>query len=173
MFGLDRDSAWRVLNVERSLVYLVDLTLCLHQGTNKIDHFQRSPSQLRGYVEYLHHLKKTYNSVLLFIQQERLHWITIAPSGDLPFENLSDFKILCNDWPYFVEDGIEHLVVWTKFLIDDDETTGKVTKEADEQIEAFIRKTFCEREDGKSMKRESILWFKNWKSIKSVHALGK
>lgn len=161
------------LTVEKSWLVLLNLTFRLHQGTNHIDHFQRSPSQLRGYVEYLHHLKKTYSSVLLFIQHERLKWVTITPSGDLPFENPFDFKTLCNDWPYLVEDGIEHLVVWTKFLIDDDAATGKVTKEAEEQIEAFIRRTFCEREDVKSMNRESIVWFKNWKSIKSVHALGK
>ncbi|KIW88271.1 uncharacterized protein Z519_11382 [Cladophialophora bantiana CBS 173.52] len=139
--------------------------------TNNIHHFHRPSSQLRGYLAYTYHLKKTYGSVLSYIQQHRLGWPTITPSGDAPFSNPSDYKILYNDWPYFVEEGIKHLVVWTKFQIDEDEETGEVTREAERQIDEFIRRTFCEGEAGKKMEREKIVWFKNWKSLKSVHAL--
>ncbi|OAG40687.1 hypothetical protein AYO21_04985 [Fonsecaea monophora] len=139
--------------------------------TNNIHLFQRPSSQLRGYLAYVYHLKKTYGSVLLYIQQHRLHWPTISPSGDPPFSNSSDYKILYNDWPYFVEQGIQHLVVWTKFSIDEVEETGEVTPEAKSKIEEFINRTFCAGKDGKKIERDRIVWFKNWKSLKSVHAL--
>ncbi|KIW70154.1 hypothetical protein PV04_02453 [Phialophora macrospora] len=139
--------------------------------TNNIHHFQRTPSQLRGYLQYVYHLKKTFGSVLLYIQRERLHWDGITPSGDAPFRNASDYKILYNDWPYFVEKGIKHLVVWTKFLIEENPETGEVLPEANQQIENFIRTTFCEGQEDKRVPRERIVWFKNWKSLKSVHAL--
>jgi hypothetical protein len=141
--------------------------------TNNIHHFHRSSSQLRGYLQYVHHLKKTFGSVLLYIQQERLKWDRITPSGDAPFCNASDYKILYNDWPYFVEKGIRHLVVWTKFVLEENPETGEVLPEVNQQIENFIRTTFCEGEEDERIPRERIIWFKNWKSLKSVHALGK
>ncbi len=141
--------------------------------TNNIHHFQRSSSQLRGYLQYVHHLKKTYGSVLSYIQAERLQWKDITPSEDIPFSNPSDYKILYNDWPYFLEEGIKHLVVWTKFPLDENPETGEVLPETEAQIEAFIKRTFCEGETAQVIPRERIIWFKNWKSLKSVHALGE
>jgi hypothetical protein len=141
--------------------------------SNNIHHFQRSPSQLRGYLQYVHHLKKTHGSVLSYVQQHRLEWDTISPSGQPPFSEPSDIKILYNDWPYFVERGIEHLVVWTKFQIDEDEVSGKVTETVNQQIEDFIRRTFCEGPDDRRIDRRDLVWFKNWKSLKSIHSLGK
>ena len=108
-----------------------------------------------------------------YIQQERLHWDTITASSELPFSNPTDYKVLYNDWPYFVDERIKHLVVWTKFLIDEDDTTERLTKEANDRVEEFIRKTFCEGAQGETVDREQIVWFKNWKSLKSVRALGK
>ena len=124
-------------------------------------------------MQYVHHVAETYGSVLWYIEHKRLRWDATTPSGDAPFSNLSDYKVLYNDWPYLVEDGIKHLVVWTKFLIDEDPETGKVTGEINEQIEAFIKRTFCGGKKSKRVEREQIVWFKNWKSLKSVHALGK
>ena len=141
--------------------------------TNNIHHFQRSSSQLRGYLQYVHHLKKTCGSVLSYIQAERLQWEAVTPGEDVPFSNPSDYKILYNDWPYFVEEGIKHLVVWTKFLLDEDPDTGSVLPETKERIEALIKTTFCEGNTEEVIPRERIVWFKNWKSLKSVHALGE
>ncbi|KAK5269116.1 hypothetical protein LTR96_005900 [Exophiala xenobiotica] len=142
-------------------------------GTNRIDQFQRSASQLRGYLEYTHRLKKKHGSVLEYVQRYRLDWDSITPSaGDKPFGDPGDWKVLYNDWPYFVDEEITHLVVWTKFLIDEDETTGEVREDGKSDIEEFIETMFCG--DGRmGMERDRIVWFKNWKSLKSVHALGK
>lgn len=144
-------------------------------GTNKIDQFERNSSQLRGYLEYIYKVKNEYGSVLLFIQKERLHWDSTTPSGDVPFSNLTDYKILYNDWPYHIDETIKHLVVWTKFQIADDPITEDVKVEDKAYIENFIQETFCSRATGvgKTISRDQITWFRNWKSLKSVHALGK
>ena len=57
-----------------------------------------------------------------------------------------------------------HLVVWTKFELDDDPVTGLSTKKSQEEIEAYVQKTFAP-------KVKELVWFKNWKSLKSVHAV--
>ncbi|KAF7509799.1 hypothetical protein GJ744_007494 [Endocarpon pusillum] len=135
---------------------------------NRIDLFQRTPTDLIRYVEYVHYLKKTFGSVLHFIQHERLHWPSVQPSGQAPFENPTDYKILYNDWPYGIDLDIVHLVVWTKFELEDDVTTNDLSQESRATIDAFVQKTFC----GKNgVSRDSLIWFKNWKSLKSVHAL--
>lgn len=135
---------------------------------NRIDLFQRTPTDLIRYVEFVHYLKKTFGSVLHFIQHERLHWPSIRPSGQAPFENPTDYKILYNDWPYGIDLDIVHLVVWTKFELEDEVTTNDLSQRSRAMIDAFVQKTFC----GKNgVSRDSLIWFKNWKSLKSVHAL--
>lgn len=136
--------------------------------TNRIDHFQRPPLDLRRYLQYMFKLKQQYGSVLSFVQQERLHWKSISPSASPLFTNSDDYKILYNDWPYGIDRDITHLVVWTKFLLDDDLETGFLTAEHHRLIEDFVQRTFC-AESGIS--RKNLIWFKNWRSLKSVHAL--
>jgi len=75
-------------------------------------------------------------------------------------------KILYNDWPYGIDDKIVHLVVWTKFELEDDAVTGLSTPESRQQIDAFVQKTF-----GARLPPANFAWFKNWKSLKSVHAV--
>jgi hypothetical protein len=55
------------------------------------------------------------------------------------FELKDNYKILRNDWPYGVEAGIEHLVVWTKFSLGGEEQ-GEDTGRA--AIERFMGETF-------------------------------
>jgi hypothetical protein len=43
-------------------------------GTNRIDQFQRVPSDLRKYLEYTAQIKAEYGSVMRFVVKERLHW---------------------------------------------------------------------------------------------------
>jgi hypothetical protein len=154
----------------KPLVQLKHLDLTWPAGTNRIDLFKRLPSELRRYQKYIYDLKRQHGSVLAFVQNERLHWKNATPSGDEPLTNADDYRILYNDWPYGVETGIKHLVVWTKFLLEEEEETGDLTPKAREMVEAFVTRTFC-TEIGIS--REQVVWFKNWRSLKSVHALGK
>jgi hypothetical protein len=145
----------------------------LSSEANKLDHFRRSSSGLRRYFEYLYHIKQTYGSVLAFVQQERLRWPDLTPSGATPFTNTDDYRVLFNDWPYHLELGVEHLVIWVKFPIPETPDGNKVAEEAKQQIEDWVRKTFCGSEEKRRMKRNDIIWFKNWKRIKSVHAIGE
>lgn len=51
--------------------------------TNRIDHFQRVPSDLRKYLEYTAHIKAEYGSVMRFVVKERLRWGDGQSSEDL------------------------------------------------------------------------------------------
>jgi hypothetical protein len=118
----------------------------------------------------MHELKQRYGSVMAFVQNERLHWDSTMPSGDEPFTNPTDYKILYNDWPYGIDHDIIHLVVWCKFPLKDDPLTDDLTPEARQEIEDFVCTTFCGVEDG--IPRDRLIWFKNWSRLKSIHALG-
>ncbi|KAJ5232139.1 hypothetical protein N7468_005095 [Penicillium chermesinum] len=105
-----------------------------------------------------------------FILKERLGWAdgenaVLKPRG-APFEFDEDIRILYNDWPYGVDTDIIHLVVWTKFELPDDPATGMLTAEAHQAIEQYVQRTF-----GSRMAAEDLVWFKNWKSLKSVQAV--
>ncbi len=58
---------------------------------------------------------------------------------------VEDFKILRNDWPYGIDPDIVHLVVWTKFELEDDPTTDDLTMDARRQIDEFVQRTFCSK----------------------------
>lgn len=60
------------------------------------------------------------------------------------FEDPSNWKILYNDWPYGIEEKIVHLVVWTKFELEEDPESpiGDLTEEARREIEAFVEEKF-------------------------------
>jgi hypothetical protein len=115
------------------------------------------------------YIKQTYGSVMKFVITERLRWgdgdpENIRPCGR-PFEFAGkvnargnwqriivlilvipdDLKILYNDWPYGVEDGIVHLVVWTKFELSENPATGDLTDAMRKQIDDFVEKTFRSR----------------------------
>lgn len=134
--------------------------------SNHLEAFQRIPSQLRRYLEYVHNLRKAHGSVMTFILRERVRWPeTITPEGK-PFEKESDIKILWNDWPYGIDERIVHLVVWTKFELQDDPKTGHLTDKARAQIAEFVEEKFERRVGAKN-----VIWFKNWASLKSVRAV--
>lgn len=54
--------------------------------TNRIDLFQRVPSDLRRYKAYTSKLKDQYGSVMNFVMTERLRWQDLVPRGE-PFSN--------------------------------------------------------------------------------------
>ena len=82
-----------------------------------------------------------------------------------------DIRILYNDWPYGVDTRIVHLVIWTKFElaagpVSASNPTGDLTAAAREQIDHFVDLTF-----GSICGQENVIWFKNWSSLKSIHAV--
>jgi hypothetical protein len=137
---------------------------------NRIDLFIRRPSDLRTYREYCDKLVKEYGSVMAFVMQERLKWNDLTPKGE-PFSDASDIKILYNDWPYGIDAKIKHLVVWTKFElqaapVSSSNPNGDLTPDARRQINDFVDRTFVDR-----CGRDNVIWFKNWSSLKSIHAV--
>lgn len=58
---------------------------------------------------------------------------------------LDDIKILYNDWPYGVDEKIVHLVIWTKFELEDDPATDDLTDVARRELNDYVNKTFCKR----------------------------
>ena len=56
--------------------------------------------------------------------------------------NADDIKILYNDWPYGIDPKIVHLVVWTKFELEEDPVTGDSTPEMRKLIDEYVMKTF-------------------------------
>ncbi|KAI2618486.1 hypothetical protein GGR54DRAFT_157709 [Hypoxylon sp. NC1633] len=133
---------------------------------NRLDDFRRIPSHLRRYLEYSWKLKQDYGSVMNFVLTQRLHWeAPIKPRGK-PFEFDDDVKILWNDWPYGIDDKIVHLVVWTKFDLAEDPVTTDLTDEARAEIDEYVQKTF-----GSRIPNDRYIWFKNWRSLKSIHAV--
>ncbi|KAL1890157.1 hypothetical protein Sste5346_008450 [Sporothrix stenoceras] len=140
-------------------------------AANQLQLFQRTPLALRRYLDYGWGLKEKYGSAVNFVLQERLHWNpeelaarAEKDAGKVPdFSDPSDVKILCNDWPYGLDERIVHLVVWTKFPLPDDPTTGDLTDDARAAIEAYVQKTFRA-----PLPKDSVIWFKNWRSLKSV-----
>ncbi|PYH49872.1 GIG1 family protein [Aspergillus saccharolyticus JOP 1030-1] len=143
---------------------------CTSADTNRIDRFQRLPSDLRRYLEYKERIIAEYGSIMRFVVKERLQWGEGVQS-DLqargrPFEFDDDIRILYNDWPYGLEPDIVHLVVWTKFPLEEDPVVDDLTPRARREVEAFVRRTFCGR-----VPAEQVVWFRNWRSLKSVHAV--
>ncbi|MCJ1281037.1 hypothetical protein MMC26_000355 [Xylographa opegraphella] len=134
--------------------------------TNRIDLFQRIPSDLRKYLAYNFKLKKEYGSVMDFVLKERLQWTDLTPSFSEPFSEPADIKILYNDWPYGVDEKIVHLVIWTKFDLEDDPVTDDLTPEARKYIDDYVNKTFCSK-----VPSQNVIYFKNWSSLKSLHAI--
>lgn len=109
---------------------------------NRLELFQRVPSQLRRYLEFTWKLKQDHGSVMNFILTQRLQWtLPITPRGK-PFEFDDDIRILRNDWPYGIDNRIVHLVVWTKFALEEDAATGDLTDDARAQIDAYVRSAF-------------------------------
>lgn len=119
--------------------------------TNRIDIFQRVPSDLRRYLAYNWQLKQKYGSVMQFVVAERLKWPEPIVAAAPPFQSEADIKILWNDWPYGIHEKIVHLVVWTKFDLKDDPVTDDLTPEARKDIDAYVDETFCT-----SVKQENV-----------------
>ncbi|KAH8737233.1 hypothetical protein BGZ61DRAFT_525395 [Ilyonectria robusta] len=140
--------------------------VCQIAKANKLDHFQRVPSDLRRYKAYTFNLTKTYGSVADFVLNQRLQWKAPVRARGRPFEFEDDIKILINDWPYGIDRRIVHLVVWTKFFLEEDAVTGDLVDESRKEIDDFVTKTFRSH-----VPDDQIIWFKNWRGLKSVGAV--
>ena len=91
-----------------------------------------------------------------------------------PFASVQDYKILLNDWPYGLEPGITHLVVWLKQRLETDpKRGGDLTTVARRQVEAFVQNVVQNQVDRfqPTDNTDRVQWFKNWTTIQSVPGL--
>jgi hypothetical protein len=131
-----RDSEYHILTWSEVRKIIAD---------NRIDLFQRVPSELRRYLAYNFRLKREYGSVMEFVLSQRLGWKEPIKAEGKPFEKENDLKILWNDWPYGIDTKIVHLVVWTKFDLEDDPAIDDLTDAARKDIDDFVDRTFGEK----------------------------
>ena len=111
-----------------------------------------------------------------YICQRRLKWTPLSEAEGLKFEYKNatpfvedeDYKILPNDWPYGVEDGITHIVVWLKNRVPTDTVEGDMTPEGRALVQDFVQRKFVDRVKGLPGPEEKVLWFKNWTALQSV-----
>lgn len=68
----------------------------------------------------------------------------------------ADIKILYNDWPYGIDEKIVHLVVWTKFDLEDDPTTDDLTATARKEIDDYVKETFGRKVSIENVRRSFI-----------------
>jgi hypothetical protein len=91
------------------------------------------------------------------------------PVSDIPFAQISDYRVLMNDWPYGFTPGITHIVVWSRTAIPTDPETGDVTPESRKLIGDFVKRFFVDRLGPGGEDR--VMWFKNWVALQSVRSL--
>lgn len=58
---------------------------------------------------------------------------------------VADLRILYNHWPYGIDTKIIHLVVWTKFDLEDDPSNGELTALMRQKIDDFVKWKFRSR----------------------------
>lgn len=111
-------------------------------------------------------IKEEYGSVVKFIVEKRLQWTDCEARDADPFNTpgtsetrcvlgtmilllippwADDIKILYNDWPYGIDTKIIHLVVWTKFDLDEDPVTGDLTARKRQELDDYVERTFRTR----------------------------
>lgn len=135
----------------------VELTDLINRG--KLEDLTRSPAALEGYLQWKRKVVATHGSVEKFILTQRLHWSKLTPKSPVPFQCPSDWKVLRNDFPYGVDDGITHLVVWLKTPLEKT-VTQELTPRSYAQLCSFIDRTF------NGVLECDVLWFLNPPSLK-------
>ncbi|KKA28281.1 hypothetical protein TD95_001844 [Thielaviopsis punctulata] len=137
---------------------------------NDLDGLQRTPSELKRYFKWSLDTRLAYGSVMEYLLQHRLpaSWgrPPFTPTCATPFSSPDDYCILTNEWPYALDHGIVHLVVWTRTPIATDDTVGDMTPESRRIVEGFVQRTFRD-----CVGAGNVLWFKNWAALQSVRAL--
>ncbi|KAK5697639.1 hypothetical protein LTR17_023954 [Elasticomyces elasticus] len=144
--------------------------------TNTLEKLIRSPAETRKYLAWSASIKEEYGATTQFVIKEKLRWTPeegdpprFSHKSNTPFADKADYAILKNDWPYSFEDGVVHLLVWTKAKVETDDDKGDVTPASRKLIEEYVKREFTDElgEGG----AERVQWFKNWVSLQSVRAL--
>jgi hypothetical protein len=147
--------------------------LTVRLANNALDVLKRKPSDLKRYITWTAETKAEYGNMTNYLLAHRLPKVwgspPFHPLSPVPFENPADYRVLINDWPYGLEPGITHMVVWTRTPVDSDLDRGDMTPESRRIAAAFVKRYFVDRLGPGGEGR--VLWFKNWVALQSVPAL--
>lgn len=152
--------------------------------SNQLEIFARSETQTIKYHSFKKWLKENELNINEYLLQYELHWkhndirfqskihhdeYTIQYPQDLIFHNKGDIKIKYNKFPYYFEEKVKHLCIWSKLTIPTDKNSevGDISKLSKQIIEKYLHKTFVTR----GVKPQQIVWFKNWLSLQSVRSI--
>lgn len=130
-------------------------------------------------MKWSNETKARYGTVPNYIMAERLRWtpVDVSPSkgptfdceNSVPFMNEKDYKIMPNDWPYGLADGITHMIVWLKNRLEVEATRGDLTENARLLVGKFVGKTFVDTvRTLPGSPDDKVMWFRNWTSLQSV-----
>ncbi len=106
-----------------------------------------------------------------YVVKKRLQWSDLTSTNATAFSNPStnetpltssaltndmwsaDLKIIYNDWPYGIDEKIIHLVVWSKFDLEDDPAIDDLTPRMRREINQFVDGTFCKRVPAQNVRK--------------------
>lgn len=147
---------------------------------NDLNLFARLAEQTEKYLAFKKYLKNHNSTVFRYMLANTLQWVTpqevmglsdtqikVAGSGNPVFTEASDLKIIKNDFPYYFEDDVVHLCVWSKQRIYSDPNCklGDLSAETRAEIEKYVVQTFVEDLE---VCRSDLVWFRNWDALQSV-----
>ncbi len=132
-----------ILSTPQSAYHLMPWSeLSEHIKNNRLDIFQRTPLDLRKYCAFNYSVVQQYGSILDFIQKVKLHWDSPIVAKKAPFEEEEDIKVQWNDWPYGIQEGVVHLVVWVKFAFEEERPNGDLSERERKRIDGFVEERF-------------------------------
>lgn len=140
---------------------------------NRLETLKRWPSDLKRYIKWSAATKRQDGSIMAFVMKNRLKWTPSSKStpetgpifdfeDPVPFARPNDYAILPNDWPYGLDKGITHLIVWLKNRLEVEPTRGDLTPNARAQVDAFVQQHFVEPARQLTGQSDNVIWFKNW-----------
>lgn len=124
-------------------------------------------------------VKEQYGSTFRYVVIEKLGWlppthvigtpIKVSPFKPNFMGSYKDIKILENDFPYYVEVGIRHLVIWFKCPIPIDQELDEITPDGYDKFNNFLNELFVKKI---GIPRDSLLWFRNTAPLQSIKEIG-
>ncbi|CCG22519.1 hypothetical protein CORT_0B08140 [Candida orthopsilosis Co 90-125] len=154
-------------------------------NTNQLESFARSEEQYHSYQKFKHDLSSQGITINDHVLKDELQWkqadirhqtstpsppeYTISQPQDLIFYNDNDIKIIFNKFPYYFENSVVHLCIWSKLTIPNDvnSSVGDISPLTKRIIERYLQKTFID----KGIPKENLVWFRNWSSLQSIRSV--
>lgn len=161
---------------------MVLLYCLLISESQKLELLARTPADLAEYNRCKIIYKEKYGGTLQYILRKKLKWLPdvddpsylqddlsskLEPASTIFLGDKHDVQILYNDFSYAVEEGIYHVVVWSK-TPSPKAADGYISDAAKESIEHYVVETFIKK---LGMRKDDILWFRNTTALQSIRAL--